>query len=121
MLLGAQCSVSSSLLRKEHNVPKNCDAAIVSVDLRNADNIVALKELSAKFKGAKRKIFILDQKARLFAAQAYALGATHVLFNPVTARSLLAVLVDPVRSNSLTTPPVKARAARPRPAPPRWR
>ncbi|MBR1235299.1 HD-GYP domain-containing protein [Bradyrhizobium sp. AUGA SZCCT0182] len=95
MLLGAKFSVSSSLLRKEHNVPKNCDAAIVSVDLRNADNIVALKELAAKFKGAKRKIFIIDQKARLFAAQAYALGATHVLFNPVTARSLLAVLIDP--------------------------
>ena len=51
--------------------------------------------MSAKFKGAKRKIFILDQKARLSAAQAYALGATHVLFNPVTARALLALLVDP--------------------------
>ena len=95
MLLGSQCRVSSSLLRKENNVPKNCDAAIVSVDLRDADSIVALKELAAKFKSAKRKIFILDQKARLFAAQAYALGATHVLFNPVTARALLAVLVDP--------------------------
>src|SRR5882757_3953853 len=95
MLLGSQCRVSSSLLHKENSVPKGCDAAIVSVDLRNADNIVALRELSAKFKGAKRKIFILDQKARLFAAQAHALGATHVLFNPVTARALLAVLVDP--------------------------
>ena len=95
MLLGSQCCVSSSLLRKETSVPKNCDAAIVSVCLRDADNIVALKELAAKFKGAKRKIFILDQKARLFAAQAYALGATHVLFNPVTARALLTLLVDP--------------------------
>jgi putative nucleotidyltransferase with HDIG domain len=95
MLLGSQYCVSSSLLRKEHNVPKNCDAAIVSVCLRDADNIAALKELAAKFKGAKRKIFILDQKARLSAAQAYALGATHVLFNPVTARALLTLLVDP--------------------------
>jgi putative nucleotidyltransferase with HDIG domain len=94
MLLGAQCSVSSSLLRRESNVPKNCDAAIVSVCLRDADNIAALKELAAKFKAAKRKIFILDQKARLSAAQAYALGATHVLFNPVTERALLALLVD---------------------------
>lgn len=95
MLLGSRCCVSSSLLHKETNVPKNCDAAIVSVCLRDADGIVALKELATKFKGAKRKIFILDQKARLLAAQAYALGATHVLFNPVTARSLLAALVDP--------------------------
>ncbi|MBA2398230.1 MAG: HD domain-containing protein [Bradyrhizobium sp.] len=95
MLLGPQCCVSSSLLHKEHNVPKNCDAAVVSVCLRDADNIGALKELAAKFKGAKRKIFILDQKARLSAAQAYALGATHVLFNPVTARALLTALADP--------------------------
>jgi putative nucleotidyltransferase with HDIG domain len=95
MLLESQCRVSSSLLHRENNVPKACDAAIVSVDLRNAGHISALKELSTKFKGAKRKIYIIDQKARLFAAQAYALGATHVLFNPVTERSLLAVLVDP--------------------------
>ena len=95
MLLEPQCRVSSSLLHKENKVPKECDAAIVSVDLRNADDITALKELSRKFKSAKRKIYIIDQKARLCAAQAYALGATHVLFNPVTERSLLAVLVDP--------------------------
>ena len=59
MLLGSQCRLSSSLLHKENNVPKDCGAAIVSVDLRNADNIVALKELAAKFKGAKRKILSL--------------------------------------------------------------
>jgi putative nucleotidyltransferase with HDIG domain len=94
-LLEPPYHVTSSLLRKESNVPKGCDAAIVSADLKNADSINALKEVSAKLKGAKRKIYILDQKARLQAAQAYALGATHVLFNPVTTESLLRVLVDP--------------------------
>jgi putative nucleotidyltransferase with HDIG domain len=94
MQLGQQCRITSSLLHKENNVPKACDAAIVSVDLKNADSITALKEIAARFKAAKRKIYILDQKARLHAAQAYALGATHVLFNPVTAQSLLAVLID---------------------------
>ena len=94
MLLGQQCRITSSLLHKENNVPKACDAAVVSVDLKNADSITALKEITARFKAAKRKIYILDQKARLHAAQAYALGATHVLFNPVTAQSLLAVLID---------------------------
>ena len=94
--------VTSSLLPKENNVPKGCDAAIVSVDFRNADNIVALKELSAKFKGAKRKIYILDQKARLSAAQAYALGATHVLFHPVSAQSLIDALAE--RGSSIESP-----------------
>jgi putative nucleotidyltransferase with HDIG domain len=98
-LLEPQYRVSSSLLRKENNVPEGCDAAVVSADLKNADSIAALKELSAKFKGAKRKIYILDQKARLQAAQAYALGATHVLFNPVTTGSLLRVLADPSAPN----------------------
>ena len=113
MLLGSQCRVTSSLLHKENNVPKDCGAAIVSVDLRNADNIVALKELSARFKCAKRKIFILDQKARLFAAQAYAFGATHVLFHPVTARSLLAVLIDPeaIEVADDTTPGARGAAS----------
>ena len=94
-LLEPQYRVTSSLLRKESNVPKGCDAAVVSADIKNADNITALKEVSAKFKGAKRKIYILDEKARLQAAQAYALGATHVLFNPVTTEALLRVLIDP--------------------------
>ena len=63
----------------------------------NADSITALKELSAKFKGAKRKLDILDQKARLQAAQAYALGATHVLFNPVTTGRCFARWLTPAR------------------------
>lgn len=102
MQLGQQCRITSSLLHKENNVPKACDAAIVSVDLKNADSITALKEIAARFKAAKRKIYILDQKARLHAAQAYALGATHVLFNPVTAQSLLAVLIDARQPDEFT-------------------
>ena len=93
--------ITSSLLPKENNAPKECDAAIVSVDFRNADNIVALKELSAKFKNAKRKIYILDRKARLSAAQAYALGATHILFNPVSTQSLIDALAGRGRSIGL--------------------
>ena len=102
MLLEPPYCVTSSLLRKENDVPKGCDAAVVCVDLKNPDNIAALKEVSAKFRGAKRKIYILDQKARLHAAQAYALGATHVLFNPVTSQSLLHALADPNAPNEAT-------------------
>jgi len=98
-LFGSQYSVSSALLNSENNVPKDCDALIIAADLRNADNILALKEISASFRGLKRKVFVINQKARLCAAQAYALGATHVLFNPVYQRSLLTALACPGKSN----------------------
>jgi putative nucleotidyltransferase with HDIG domain len=97
-LLGSGYSATSALLKGDNNVPSACGAVIAAVDLRNPDNIAALKELSAKFKAARRKIFVIDRKARLFAAQAYALGATHVLFNPVGQQSLFAALAESVNS-----------------------
>ena len=104
MKLEAAHVVTSSLLPNENNVPQGCDAAIVSVDFRNADNITALKEVAERFKNAKRKIFLLDQKARLFAAQAYALGATQVFFNPVSAQSLLSALAKRGSTDGLPEP-----------------
>jgi putative nucleotidyltransferase with HDIG domain len=96
-LLGPQYRVTSALLHDGASVPKECDAVIAAADLRDPDNIVALKEASAKFKGIRRKIFVIDHKARLLAAQAYAFGASHVLFNPVYRHSLLAALIGPAR------------------------
>jgi putative nucleotidyltransferase with HDIG domain len=91
-LFGSQDRVTSALLNEESSVPKECDAIIVAADLRNADNIAALKQVSATFNNVPRKIFVIDQKVRLFAAQAYALGATHVLFRPVYQQFLRAAL-----------------------------
>jgi putative nucleotidyltransferase with HDIG domain len=101
-LFGPQHRITSALLRGESSVPKQCDAIIIAADLRNADNIAALKGLLATFKSARRKIFAVDQRARLFAAQAYALGATHVLFSPVYQRSLFAALNDSGKSKELS-------------------
>jgi putative nucleotidyltransferase with HDIG domain len=91
-LVGSQHVITSALLSGRGRLPKDCDAIIAAADLRNAENIAALKTVSTAFKSARRKIFVVDQKARLDAAQAYALGATHVLFNPVYQQSLLAAL-----------------------------
>jgi putative nucleotidyltransferase with HDIG domain len=101
-LFGSQDRITSALLNGESGVPKECEAMIVAVDLRNADNIAALKEVSAAFNNTPRKIFVTDRKVRLFAAQAYALGATHVLFNPVYQRSLLAALSGSEKSKVLS-------------------
>ena len=101
-LFGSQYRITSILLNDESSVPKECDAMIVAVDLRNADNIAALKEASATFNNTPRKIFVIDRKVRLFAAQAYALGATHALFRPVYQRSLFAALNGSGKSKVLS-------------------
>ena len=43
---------------------------------------------------ARRRVFVIDRKARLLAAQAYALGATHAFFSPVNKGALLAALAE---------------------------
>ena len=101
-LLGSQHRVTSGLLNRENSPPKECDVIIAAADLRNAGNVAALKDVSATFKSVRRKIFVLDEKARLCAAQAYALGATHVLFNPVYQQSLLAALTGSAKSKDFT-------------------
>jgi putative nucleotidyltransferase with HDIG domain len=93
-LLGSQHRMTSALLDGDVTAAE-CDVAITAADLRVADNIATLKEISAKFRGARRRIFVIDRKARLLAARAYALGATHVLFSPLNQMSLLTALAEP--------------------------
>jgi putative nucleotidyltransferase with HDIG domain len=101
-LFGLQYCVTSSLLNSDNDVPTQCDAVIIAADLRSEENITALKELSAKTKIARRRVFVLDQKARLLAARAYALGATHALFSPVNQGALLAALAETGKSTDLS-------------------
>src|SRR6476620_2974236 len=101
-LFGSQHRVTSALLNEENRGPNECDALITAVDLRNADNIAALKQVSAAFNSTARKIFVIDRKVRLLAAQAYALGATHVLFRPVYQPSLLAALNGSGKSDAVS-------------------
>src|SRR5258708_3256091 len=111
-LFGLQDRITSALLNDENRGPNECDALIVAVDLRNADNIAAFKEGSAAFNSTARKIFVIDRKVRLLAAEAYALGATHVLFRPVHQPSPLAPLHASRRQNpfSQDRPPCGASA-----------
>src|SRR4029077_20889686 len=61
-LFGSQHHVTSALLNDENRGPNECDALIVAVDLRNADNIGAFKEVSAALNSTARKIFVIDRK-----------------------------------------------------------
>jgi putative nucleotidyltransferase with HDIG domain len=102
LLFGLQYCVTSSLLDSGDNAPELCDATIIAADLRAEDNIAALKKLSAKPKIVRRRIFIIDQKARLLAARAYALGATHAFFSPVNQGTLLAALAENKKSTEVS-------------------
>src|SRR5258707_8278238 len=61
-LFGSQDRITSALLKDGSSGPKECDALIVAVDLRNADNIAALKDVSAAFNDTPRRIFSFDHK-----------------------------------------------------------
>src|SRR5258708_31854174 len=111
-LFGSQDRITSALLKDGSSGPKECDALIVAVDLRNADNIAALKDVSAAFNDTPRRIFAIDQKVRLLAAQAYAPGATHVLFRPADRPSLLSALNGSPKSNRGSQCDHPARAPR---------
>ncbi len=93
-MLERKCTVTSDLLGKTSTQRNDVDAVVVAADLGIVDNISALKAASRKLTRAPRRIFLIDSKERLAVVQAYALGATHVLCNPVSQVQLLAKLAD---------------------------
>jgi putative nucleotidyltransferase with HDIG domain len=93
-MLARQHAVTSELLGGASNGCSESDAVVVTADLRVVENIAALKEVFGKLSHVRKRIFLIDQKARLFTVQAYALGATRVLINPVNQADLLAQLAD---------------------------
>jgi putative nucleotidyltransferase with HDIG domain len=93
-MLAPQLSVTTALIDR---VPKNhkMRKVLIAADLSIADNIGALKQSFARVKSSNKRIFVMENKIRLFAMQAYALGATDLIFSPVVRESLLGKLIDP--------------------------
>jgi hypothetical protein len=93
-MLEQTCAVSSELLSGASIRNNEIDSIVVSADLRLVENISALKAISAKMARAPKRIFLVEQRTRLATLQAYALGATHVLVQPVSQLQLLKQLTD---------------------------
>ena len=87
-------AVTSELLDGANNPCSGTDAIVVTTDLRVVENISALKALFGKLGHVRKRIVLIDQAARLFTVQAYALGATRVLNSPIDQAYLLAQLTD---------------------------
>jgi putative nucleotidyltransferase with HDIG domain len=95
--LPSQLAPSFALLGEaKEMVVSRLDAVIVAVDIRVYGNIAALKQAIRTLGDVGKRIFLIDGKSHLLCAQAYALGATRVLYNPVSGRELLGQLCDQV-------------------------
>ena len=93
-MLEKRYALTSELLGHADLRGKDIEAIVVAADLRDVDNITALKEISPKLSRIPKRIFLIDRKSRLSTVQAYALGATSVLSNTATRTQLLAKLAD---------------------------
>lgn len=69
-------------------------AIIVRAELRDVDNIAAIKKRAGKLAKAKKRIFLVEHNSHACVSQAYALGATLVLPGTINRIKLLASLAD---------------------------
>ncbi len=86
--------ITSELLNGANIRRSDLASIVIAADLTVVENIAALKAISGKLARVAKRIFLIDGKERLCVVQAYALGATHVLTNPVSQQQLLAKLTD---------------------------
>src|SRR4051812_15111478 len=99
-MLTSHHTVTSSMLTEGEAINGETEAAIIAADLRIVENITALKNIFRNSNNCSKKIFVVEQNARLLIFQAYALGATVVISHPFTQEQLLATLT---RLDNVTT------------------
>jgi putative nucleotidyltransferase with HDIG domain len=87
-------TVAGERLDVEARLPHTPLAVIVRADLRDVENIAALKRRAARLAKARKRIFLVEQPSHICISQAYALGATLVLAGTIDQTRLLAALAD---------------------------
>lgn len=103
-ILEPHFAVTSELLGGPTVQRSKIEALVVKADLRRIENICALKELLDSCNKVSKRIFLVDDAAHLYVAQAYALGASRVLLGPVNRTKLLAELTDRAPSGGPSAP-----------------
>jgi putative nucleotidyltransferase with HDIG domain len=99
-ILEQSFTVAGERLDAEAKLSQVPYAAVVRADLRDVDNIAAIKKRAAKLAKARKRIFLVEHPSHVCISQAYALGATLVLPGPIDKSILLAALADPAERAS---------------------
>lgn len=93
--LEQQFAVAGERLDAEAKLSQVPFAVVIRAELRDVDNIAAIKKRSARIAKATKRIFFVEHSSHVCISQAYALGATLVLPGPFNKIRLLAALADP--------------------------
>ncbi|WP_291601852.1 HD domain-containing phosphohydrolase [Bradyrhizobium sp.] len=91
-MLEPRFAVTAGLLGNEIVRAGPDEAVVVDVDLRSTQNILAVRASLGDPDGGGKRIFLIDDTSHLSRSQAYALGASRVLYGPVDQAALLKVL-----------------------------
>ena len=91
--LSDSCDVTTELLRSPKLGRARYDAVVAAIDVRQPENIIALKEMAQDLARVPKRVFLVDQQSRLSLMQAYALGATTVLAAPINRNRLCAEIL----------------------------
>ena len=98
--LEQQFTVAGERLDAEAKLTQVPFAIVIRAELRDVDNIAAIKKRSARLAKAVKRIFLVEHSSHVCVSQAYALGATLVLPGPLNKIKLLAALADPAEPAS---------------------
>jgi putative nucleotidyltransferase with HDIG domain len=102
-ILEQQFTVAGERLDAEAKLSQVPYAIVIRAELRDVNNIAAIKKRAAKLAKATKRIFLVEHSSHVSISQAYALGATLVLPGPINKIKLLAALADPVEPASASS------------------
>lgn len=81
-------TISAALLDTAPATSLTAASVVVDADLRNVENIEAIRQALPKVRGVGQRLFIVEKGVRASMVQAYSLGASSVIPAPLDARSL---------------------------------
>ncbi|MGT2500310.1 HD-GYP domain-containing protein [Bradyrhizobium guangxiense] len=102
-ILEERFAVAGERLDAEAKLTRVPSAIVIRADLRDIDNIAAIKKRAGNLAKAGKRIFLLEHSSHVGISQAYALGATLVLPGTVNRSRLLAALSDPADPSSVSS------------------
>ncbi|WP_426609177.1 HD-GYP domain-containing protein [Bradyrhizobium sp. McL0616] len=94
-ILDQQFTVAGERLDADGKLSQVPFAIVIRAELRDVDNIAAIKKKAARLAKATKRIFLIEHSSHVSISQAYALGATLVLPGAIDKTKLLAALADP--------------------------